>query len=467
MATSGMAATIHVPKDYPTIQAGVDAAVNGDHVVVADGVYTGAGNIDIDLGNKVMVLESANGNGSCVIDCQEQGSGVYAGVPGSLIRGFTIKHSLEDWYYGGVVGYYGGTVADCVITDNWIGVYSSDCGMGVVLQNCIIKNNIDGIYACFSEVDAVDSIITGNITYDIYSDVMATVACFNCYVTGDIFVYYSAEVIFNSCTIQGEIGGYVDSYIQIRNSIFWPSSTFGTEDTYWSVQYSDIQYGFSSGEGNINVDPHFVSGPYGNFYLSSIAGGQAVDSPCIDAGNAPAENVCYPLQGGPLCMGDMTTNTNSVADTGIVDMGFHYHPYQDATPTPTPTMTPDPEDTPTPTATPSDEGVTLILNQSVFQAGDLFKLRASCSGPANATVDLYIMLDVMGSYWFYPDWTETVCCETFILSEQQLNYKFILDFTWPSEDFGHADGLGFWGAMCDAGTMNTIGSLDHVMFAYQ
>ncbi|MCX6831747.1 MAG: hypothetical protein NT028_06355, partial [candidate division Zixibacteria bacterium] len=35
----GLAATIHVPADQPTIQAGIDAAANGDTVLVTDGHY--------------------------------------------------------------------------------------------------------------------------------------------------------------------------------------------------------------------------------------------------------------------------------------------------------------------------------------------------------------------------------------------------------------------------------------------
>ena len=48
-APRGAGATIHVPQDQPTIQAGVDAAVDGDQVVVAAGTYTGPGNRDIDF----------------------------------------------------------------------------------------------------------------------------------------------------------------------------------------------------------------------------------------------------------------------------------------------------------------------------------------------------------------------------------------------------------------------------------
>ena len=43
---------LHVPDDYPTVQAGIDAAVNGDEVVVADDVYKGDGNRDLDFNGK-------------------------------------------------------------------------------------------------------------------------------------------------------------------------------------------------------------------------------------------------------------------------------------------------------------------------------------------------------------------------------------------------------------------------------
>jgi hypothetical protein len=35
----GLASTIHVPKDQPTIQAGINAANNGDTVLVSPGKY--------------------------------------------------------------------------------------------------------------------------------------------------------------------------------------------------------------------------------------------------------------------------------------------------------------------------------------------------------------------------------------------------------------------------------------------
>ena len=65
---------------------------------------------------------------------------------------------------------------------------------------------------------------------------------------------------------------------------------------------------------NIQDDPLFV----GDYFLSQIAGGQLVDSNCVDAGSDLAAN---------LGMNTYTTMTNSGLDASTVDMGYHHKPF--------------------------------------------------------------------------------------------------------------------------------------------
>jgi len=95
---SSFAATIQVPGDQPTIQAGIEAASAGDTVLVASGTYTGDGNRDIGLLGKAITLKSETGlPEDCTIDCngtaQEPHCGFYLDQSeghDTLIKGFTI-----------------------------------------------------------------------------------------------------------------------------------------------------------------------------------------------------------------------------------------------------------------------------------------------------------------------------------------------------------------------------------------
>jgi hypothetical protein len=99
-STSVFGATIRVPTDYPTIQAGIDAAAGGDIVIVADGTFVGSGNKDLDFNGKAITVKSENGPENCIIDCQGNGRGFYfhsGETQSSVLSGFTITNGSADY----------------------------------------------------------------------------------------------------------------------------------------------------------------------------------------------------------------------------------------------------------------------------------------------------------------------------------------------------------------------------------
>ncbi len=141
----------HGPKK--TIQAGIYAAGPHDTVLVADGVYTGVGNTDLDFrcpsltasGGRLIAVRSANGPANCIIDCQGAGRAFYfhsGETELSIVDGLTIRNGSAD--YGGAIycDDSSPTITNCVITGNTArqlggGIY----GCNGTIHNCIISSN--------------------------------------------------------------------------------------------------------------------------------------------------------------------------------------------------------------------------------------------------------------------------------------------------------------------------------------
>ncbi|NNF41984.1 MAG: hypothetical protein HKN62_02865 [Phycisphaerales bacterium] len=120
-AGPAFSATILVPQDFTTIQEAVDAATNGDRIIVGNGVYTGVGNRDIDFLGKQVVVESLNGPGSCIIDCEGLGRAFIfqtGETVDSIVRGIGMRNGMAA--SGGAVLMMSAspTIVGCVFEDN-------------------------------------------------------------------------------------------------------------------------------------------------------------------------------------------------------------------------------------------------------------------------------------------------------------------------------------------------------------
>jgi len=344
---------LYVPGDYATIQEALDDCVDGEEIIVRDGVYTGAGNKNLSFLGKALTLRSENGPQHCILDCEGAGRGFVFNdgeEAASIVDGFTIVNgSMDDRRPEGTGGgilcenHSSPSIFNCVITGNsadWGGgIYCKDYSSPTIANCSVMGNSADwagGIYCDYkSDATIKDCTIKDNsarFVGGIYIS-KSSAAIFNCAVIGNSsdhgvggisnFNYTGLVLTISGCTIsdnhKGGISNGGDCRAVVTNSIVWGNSEYQidgypTYPTHATVAFSNIQGGHP-GYGNISTDPLFVSGPLGDFYLSQIAAGQSADSPCVDAGIGTASY---------FGLDTYTTRIDEKDDDGQVDMGYHY-----------------------------------------------------------------------------------------------------------------------------------------------
>lgn len=156
LACTADAATIHVPADFADIQSAVDAAADGDVILVAPGTWTGTGQSAVDIFGKSITLRATGSAAETILD----GEGTRRVIAlrmgfdteSHVIDGFTITNGRSDTRFG-ARGPEGG------------GVYCS--GHDLLVKNCIFSNNLTtdnggGLYMDWSDAIIVNCTFTGN-----------------------------------------------------------------------------------------------------------------------------------------------------------------------------------------------------------------------------------------------------------------------------------------------------------------
>ncbi len=342
-ATS-FASTIHVPQDQPTIQAGLNAAANGDFVLVAPGTYTGSGNKNLDFGGRTITLASVNGAAVTIIDCQGSGRGMLfdsGETQSASVYGFTIRNGVAPGTFpnnsGGGIYCNGGspTIAGCVIENNsagWGGggIHCNNASP-LILDN-IIQNNTagyaGGIGVVAGNPQIVDNTIVNNrgARFDgggVYFRNSTSAELDGNYIAGNtcnwngggIFLIGSSPLITNnvildnqasddgggiycqnfssprivnntlvanSASTGGGLAARLACFPTVANTILWGDSPNEiTTQAFSAVTATFCDIeGGFAGQGNINADPLFVTA--GDYHLDNI-------SPCIGAGSVVAD----------------------------------------------------------------------------------------------------------------------------------------------------------------------------------
>jgi len=344
-AVPTFAAQINVPADQPTIQAGINAAVNGDTVLVAPGTYnesitiaskdivvvsSGGPNvtfIDAHRTNRVVTLTGSmgrstrvdgftirNGNGGVLVNGPSatianniittnaglSGIGVDVEFCSALIVSNTITRNYNNGGSGGIGGgiYVGGAAAaeivhnvinnnanggialfaagtpivrENVISGNtnssgyaWAGIYLANYADALIINNVIFKNRGTGIESGVPSGNRGPYIINNTIVDNQGNGIVSS-------------GYEAASVIANN--ISATYSNFYAIYIGPFNTPNQP--ILKNNDFYAPVgtNFGGLAPNQIGTNGNISVDPSFISTAGANYHLGST-------SPCINSGES-------------------------------------------------------------------------------------------------------------------------------------------------------------------------------------
>ena len=293
MSTQSYGAIINVYVG-DSIQDAINSATSGDTVMVGVGDYYEniimKDGVNLIGNNAVIVGDGTNYYSSTVIGANATIRGFYIQNIDPYAKAIYIqdKNTIVDnnileasvYSHGGNVN-----IINNIFTSTLSGGYIwQPLGQSVIRNNLVIE--VDNGFS-FSAADG--RIIVENNTFVGVGDGLG------------IFLAYGEIVIRNNIISDFGLG-----FSAASNNLGLNTYNLLNNDTNYSSY-------ISQGIGEIFGDPLFVAGPgpYGDYYLSQLIGGQLINSPAVDAGD-------------PLSIPYGATSISGVTDIGRIDIGYHY-----------------------------------------------------------------------------------------------------------------------------------------------
>ncbi len=324
--------------DYTTIQAAINAANLGDRIIVEEGTYFE----NITFTGIPLIVQSSDPNDTRVVEQTIiDGSAADTVITfnqsetlSTRLDGFVIQNGSPSSNGGGILcDNASPTIRRCIIRNNncltgdGAGIYCDQASP--IIEHCIIRNNNSsdsgGGIACNRSSPTLFNCLIENNDADFGAGIWA----FN----SDSIPVVDNSTIANNLAIDDGGGLYciLGSSPVITNTIFWNNSANNSGDEIFNVTstptFLNCDVAGSGGSGswdsslgtdlgnNIDADPNFVIGLFGNYYLAQTIAGDSVTSPCVDVGSNTAVALNLQL---------FTTRSDDVADDGVVDLGYHY-----------------------------------------------------------------------------------------------------------------------------------------------
>jgi YD repeat-containing protein len=299
MSATAAAITIHVPADQPTIQAAIDAAQNGDTVLVSDGTYKE----NIDFHGKAIALLSHNGPAVTIIDGNNLNTVVTFDTSEALtsqLQGFTIRNGSASFGAGiNILGASPTIVGNYFVSNNQ-GSGGYGAGIGGNGSSPDIERNVFWSNTCDTQfLSGVVSFVNGSsprIVNNIFHDNACrainmtlpvgntpevtnnTVVRNSVGIRVDARIPTAQQVYENNLLIANEVGLEVD-FLNPGNEPTWKNNdVFNSTTNYMGI--NDL----TGTAGNLSVDPHVLSTT--NYHLQF--GSQAINAGDSSAPGLPS-----------------------------------------------------------------------------------------------------------------------------------------------------------------------------------